>query len=94
MLNHDDRTGSAGHGCPPPTGPHPRTAPSWSAVSRSPGCRSTWASPKQTWSTHGTLLPTGHAVDQFSRSTDSDYPVTLIDAGAPVAVISRRGASA
>jgi 2-methylaconitate isomerase len=41
---------------------------------------------EQTWSTHGTLLPTGHAVDQLTVG-DSVYPVTMIDAGAPVAVI-------
>ena len=41
---------------------------------------------EQTWSTHGTLLPTGHPVDQLTVA-GSDYPVTLIDAGAPVAVI-------
>src|SRR6478609_4395394 len=38
-----------------------------------------------TWSTHGTLLPTGHPVDQLSVA-GSNYAVTLIDAGAPVAV--------
>jgi 2-methylaconitate cis-trans-isomerase PrpF len=41
---------------------------------------------EQTWSTHGTLLPTGHPVDQLTVN-DSEYAVTLIDAGAPVAVI-------
>jgi 2-methylaconitate isomerase len=41
---------------------------------------------EQTWSTHGTLLPTGHPVDQLTVA-GSDYAVTLIDAGAPVAVI-------
>jgi len=41
---------------------------------------------EQTWSTHGTLLPTGHPVDQRPVN-DSEYAVTLIDAGAPVAVI-------
>lgn len=39
-----------------------------------------------TWSTHGTLLPTGHPVDQLAVA-GSEYAVTLIDAGAPVAVI-------
>ncbi len=41
---------------------------------------------EQTWSTHGTLLPTGNPVDQLTVA-GSDYAVTLIDAGAPVAVI-------
>jgi 2-methylaconitate cis-trans-isomerase PrpF len=41
---------------------------------------------EQNWSTHGTLLPTGHPVDQLTVN-DSAYAVTLIDAGAPVAVI-------
>jgi len=41
---------------------------------------------EQTWSTHGTLLPTGHPVDQLAVA-GSTYAVTLIDAGAPVAVI-------
>jgi len=39
-----------------------------------------------TWSTHGTLLPTGRPVDQLIVA-GSSYAVTLIDAGAPVAVI-------
>src|SRR6478609_5572282 len=39
-----------------------------------------------TWSTHGTLLPTGRPVDQLTAA-GADYAVTLIDAGAPVAVI-------
>ncbi len=38
------------------------------------------------WSTHGTLLPTGSPVDQVTVN-GSDYAVTLIDAGAPVAVV-------
>jgi 2-methylaconitate cis-trans-isomerase PrpF len=41
---------------------------------------------EQTWSTHGTLLPTGQPVDQLTVA-GSSYAVTLIDAGAPVAVI-------
>ncbi len=41
---------------------------------------------EQTWSTHGTLLPTGNPVDRLTVD-GADYPATLIDAGAPVAVI-------
>lgn len=39
-----------------------------------------------TWSTHGTLLPTGCPVDRL-RVDGSDYAVTMIDAGAPVAIV-------
>jgi 2-methylaconitate cis-trans-isomerase PrpF len=51
-----------------------------------PGVPVDLAFTERTWSTHGTLLPTGHPVDQLTVG-DTDYAVTLIDAGAPVAVI-------
>lgn len=39
-----------------------------------------------TWSTHGALLPTGRPVDRLTID-GSEYAVTMIDAGAPVAVV-------
>jgi len=39
-----------------------------------------------TWSTYGTLLPTGRPADQLTVD-GSDYAVTMIDAGAPVAIV-------
>jgi 2-methylaconitate cis-trans-isomerase PrpF len=39
-----------------------------------------------TWSTHGRLLPTGHPVDRLTVD-GSEYAVTMIDAGAPVAIV-------
>lgn len=39
-----------------------------------------------TWSTHGALLPTGLPVDRLTVD-GSNYAVTLIDAGAPVAIV-------
>ncbi len=40
-----------------------------------------------TWSTYGTLLPTGRVVDVLTVN-GAEYRATLIDAGAPVAVVS------
>jgi 2-methylaconitate cis-trans-isomerase PrpF len=42
---------------------------------------------EETWSTYGTLLPTGRAVDVLTVN-GAEHPATLIDAGAPVAVVS------
>lgn len=39
-----------------------------------------------TWSTHSRLLPTGHPVDRLTVA-GSEYAVTMIDAGAPVAIV-------
>jgi 2-methylaconitate cis-trans-isomerase PrpF len=41
---------------------------------------------EKTWSTHGRLLPTGRPVDQITVSGHV-YSVTLIDAGAPAAIV-------
>jgi 2-methylaconitate cis-trans-isomerase PrpF len=42
---------------------------------------------QDTWSTFGSFLPTGRAVDVVTVN-GADYAATLIDAGAPVAVVS------
>jgi 2-methylaconitate cis-trans-isomerase PrpF len=52
-----------------------------------PGVPVDLAFSEDTWSTFGELLPTGRAVDVLNVN-GADYPATLIDAGAPVAVVS------
>lgn len=51
-----------------------------------PGVPVDLAFTEQTWSTHERLLPTGNVADRLTVAGD-DYEVTMIDAGAPAAIV-------